>query len=44
MSSETKEKGHGLGLYVVYYYCKLLGYRVNISNVVDGVEVTLEFM
>lgn len=44
VSSEIKEKGHGLGLYVAYYYCKLLGYRVNISNVVDGVEATLEFV
>ena len=44
VSSETKEKGHGLGLYVVQYYCRLLGYHVTVNNVVDGVEATLEFI
>lgn len=43
VSSETKEKGRGLGLYVVHYYCKLLGYRVEVNNVKDGVEATIYF-
>ena len=44
VSSVTKEKGHGLGLYVVQYYCRLLGYHVTVNNVAGGVEATLEFI
>lgn len=44
VSSETKEKGHGLGLYVVHYYCKLLRYQVEVTNVADGVEASLKFI
>ncbi|WP_455714444.1 sensor histidine kinase [Anaerosporobacter sp.] len=43
VSSETKEKGHGLGLYVVHYYSKLLGYQVEVKNVSDGVEAYIYF-
>lgn len=43
VSSETKEKGHGLGLYVVQYYCKLLGYQVEVINVSHGVEASIYF-
>lgn len=43
VSSETKEKGHGLGLYVVHYYCKLLGFQVEVNNVKDGVEASIYF-
>lgn len=44
VSIETKEKGHGLGLYVVHYYCKLLGYQVSVNNVADGVVTSLKFI
>lgn len=44
VTSNHKEKGHGLGLYVVQYYCKLLGYVANIYNTDDGVEIMIEFV
>lgn len=44
VSIEAKEKGHGLGLYVVHYYCKLLGYQVEVENVFDGVETSVLFL
>ncbi len=36
-------KGHGLGLYIVKYYAKILRAEVNISNVQDGVLAKVTF-
>lgn len=36
-------KGHGLGLYIVSYYANILGVKVTISNVEDGVLAKLTF-
>lgn len=36
-------KGHGLGFYIVSYYANILGIKVTISNVKDGVLVRLIF-
>lgn len=41
VSSDTKEKGKGLGLYVVSYYVKLLGGKISISNSEKGVKAEL---
>lgn len=38
-----QRRGHGLGLYVVAYYAKILGLRVKISNINNGVMATLSF-
>lgn len=43
VSSDTKEKGKGLGLYVVSYYVKLLGGEITISNTKNGVKAILTF-
>lgn len=43
VTSNQKEKGHGLGLYIVGYYCKLCGYQINIQNTGSGVEATITF-
>ncbi len=40
--SELKH-GHGLGLYIVQYYGKLLGIKVDIMNTAKGVEARLYF-
>ena len=39
----NKEKGHGLGLYIVSYYTKLLNYNVEIINIENGVEAKIIF-
>ncbi|MFA9376541.1 MAG: sensor histidine kinase [Lachnotalea sp.] len=36
-------KGHGLGLYIVAYYTNILGARVKICNVSDGVLTSVMF-
>lgn len=41
VSSDTKEKGKGLGLYVVSYYVKLLGGKISICNSENGVKAEL---
>ena len=41
--SGADNTGHGLGLYIVSYYCKILKYRVNIENIENGVKYTLYF-
>lgn len=43
VSSNEKQKGKGLGLYVASYYSRLLGYRLKIENVEDGVRARLTF-
>lgn len=43
VSSDDRQKGKGLGLYVVSWYGKLLEIRVEIKNTTDGVQVSLEF-
>lgn len=41
VTSNRKEKGHGLGLYIVSYYAKLLGLKVEVKNANHGVTVTV---
>lgn len=43
VSSDTGKKGKGLGLYVVSYYSRLLGGRVQIENFDNGVQAELVF-
>ena len=43
VSSDTKNKGKGLGLYVVSYYVKLIGETISIENTEYGVRATLSF-
>lgn len=43
VSSDTRRKGKGLGLYVVAWYAKLLHIKTDIKNNTDGVQVRLEF-
>ena len=43
VSSDTKNKGKGLGLYVVSYYVKLIGGTISIENTEYGVRATLSF-
>jgi signal transduction histidine kinase len=44
VTSNHKQKGHGLGLYIVRYYSQFLKCQVSVRNITDGVEtsVTLE--
>lgn len=42
VTSNVKERGHGLGLYIVSYYSKLLGLNVNIENTKEGVLVRIK--
>lgn len=44
VSSNSENRGHGLGLYIVAYYAKQLNYEVKIRNINNGVEGTLYFM
>jgi signal transduction histidine kinase len=41
VTSITKNKGHGLGLYVVSYYAKVLHFQVFLHNIDDGVMAEL---
>ncbi|GAA0126125.1 hypothetical protein UT300019_20270 [Clostridium sp. CTA-19] len=41
VSGESGIGGHGLGLYIVSYYSKILGYNITIINIKNGVEATL---
>lgn len=43
VSGNSESRGHGLGLYIVSYYAKLLSYQIKINNVKNGVEGTLYF-
>jgi len=42
VTSNRKERGHGLGLYIVSYYSKLLGLSVDIENTKGGVLVRIK--
>ena len=37
VTSDTGQKGKGLGLYVAAYYCRRMGCRLEIANIEDGV-------
>lgn len=43
VSSSSENRGHGLGLYIIAYYAKVLNYEVNIKNIDNGVEGSLYF-
>ncbi|MCH5269437.1 MAG: HAMP domain-containing histidine kinase [Lachnospiraceae bacterium] len=43
VSSDTKHKGKGLGLYIVAYYGRLLGMESTIENLDNGVKSSLFF-
>ena len=43
VSSDTKQKGKGLGLYIVAYYGRLLGMETKIENLNEGVRASLFF-
>ena len=43
VSSNTKQKGKGLGLYVVSYYNRLLGGKLRVENLEKGVLARLTF-
>ena len=43
VSSDTKQKGKGLGLYIVAYYGRLLGMETQIENLDNGVKASLFF-
>lgn len=43
VSGNGNGKGHGLGLYIVTYYANVLGAKVKICNVEDGVLTTVTF-
>ncbi|HEX3076217.1 MAG TPA: HAMP domain-containing sensor histidine kinase [Lachnospiraceae bacterium] len=43
VSSNVKKKGHGLGLYVVAYYCKLMNFGIEVRNEEGGVKTVLRF-
>lgn len=43
VSSEGREKGKGLGLYVAAYYCRVLNCTLQIKNIEKGVEAKLVF-
>ena len=43
VSSNSENRGHGLGLYIVAYYANLLNYVVEVKNIDGGVEACLLF-
>lgn len=43
VSGNNKQKGHGLGLYIVKYYAQYLDCEVTVDNVENGVEAVVEF-
>ncbi len=44
VSSDGSSKGKGLGLYVASYYSRLMGYRLKIENINNGVRAKLLFL
>lgn len=44
VTSNEREKGHGLGLYVAAYYAELLGWKLEIHNLEQGVEAILSYV
>lgn len=43
VSSDSREKGKGLGLYVAAYYCRTLDCALQIKNIKEGVETKMVF-
>ncbi|MDU5111112.1 MAG: ATP-binding protein, partial [Clostridium sp.] len=43
VSSNSETRGRGLGLYIAYYYSNLLGYKIEISNISNGVKAIVYF-
>ena len=43
VSSDTKQKGKGLGLYIVAYYGRILGMKTKIENLDNGVKSSIFF-
>lgn len=43
VSSNTNQKGRGLGLYIASYYAEVLGVKLGIENTDEGVVVTVVF-
>lgn len=41
VSSNTESRGSGLGLYIAHYYSNLLGYKIEVNNISNGVKATL---
>lgn len=41
-TTSDENKGHGLGLYLVSYYSKLLNYTVEVNNINNGVEAIIK--
>ncbi len=44
VSSNSESRGSGLGLYIAYYYSNLLGYKIEINNISNGVEAIVSFV
>lgn len=43
VSSDMSRKGKGLGLYMASYYCRRMGYRIEIDNIESGVQARVVF-
>lgn len=43
VSSDMSRKGKGLGLYMASYYCRRMGYRIEIDNIENGVQARVVF-
>ena len=43
VSSNTKSRGRGLGLYIAHYYSNLLSYKIEVNNIKSGVKAVLYF-
>ncbi|MBE6052291.1 MAG: HAMP domain-containing histidine kinase [Clostridium sartagoforme] len=43
VSGSSKNRGSGLGLYIVKYYSNLLGYKIELNNISNGVKAILYF-
>lgn len=43
VSSNTESRGRGLGLYIAHYYSNLLGYKIEVNNISNGVKSVLYF-
>ncbi len=41
--SSNGEEGHGLGLYIVEYYGKTIGYEIEVKNIEKGVVSIVNF-
>ncbi len=43
VSSNTKSRGSGLGLYIAHYYSNLLTYKIEVNDIKSGVKAVLYF-